>query len=231
MGDRLVASLPWDLHPVTDIIQLMAPVYKEKYHLESEQDGLRMATEDWEKDSDLFFHKAVRHALKIGVNAQLLMSIYNALHEKAQMAIRMVVEDVMAQIRPELELTYPDIVPNVERCHVIKWTIMYCTEREALLKALYEHEPPHLLRIYENILDFSWAARFLVKHGDPKKDMRAEVAELYMRDRSKFLSQCLNMRSYVRSVARAKQVSKQWCKTCKENPTEPYMFIPLLFSK
>ena len=87
------------------------------------------------------------------------------------------------------------------------------------------------MRIYENILDHKENARFLVEHGDPKKDMRAEVAELYMRDRSKFLSQCLTLRSYVRSVARAKQVSKQWCETCKENPTEPYMFIAQLFSK
>jgi hypothetical protein len=223
--------------PNRAIIQIMGAVYKIDYDLESDEDGLRMATEDWEKSRDFFFHKAVRHALDRGTNARLLMSIFDALHEKAQMAIRMVVEDVMAQIRPELELTYPDIVSNVERCHVIKWTIMYCTERDVLLKALYEHDPLddwdrwiHLVRIYENIWDH-WGARFLVEHGDPKKDMRAEVAELYMRGRRNFLSQCLAVRSYAYSVTRAKQVNKHWCKTCKENPTEPYMFIPLLFSK
>lgn len=225
------------LWSVTDIVQIMGAVYKTDYDLESDGHGLRMATEDWEKERDFFFHKAVRHALDRGTNARLLMSIFDALHEKAQMAIRMAVEDVMAQIRPELEL-HPDIAPNVERCHVIKWTIMYCTERDALLRALYEHDPlddwdrwVHLVRIYENILDQKENARFLVEHGDPKKDMRAEVAELYMRNRCEFLMQCLTVRSYVRSVARAKQVNKHWRKTCKENPTEPYMFIPLLFSK
>ena len=143
------------LWSVDEIVQIMGAVYKTDYDLESDGHGLRMATEDWENNRDFFFHKAVRHALKRGTNARLLMSIFEALHEKAQMAIRMAAEDVMEGIRPELEM-HPDLAPHLLRCHVIKWTIMYCSERDALLRALYEHDPldeVHLVLIYENILD------------------------------------------------------------------------------
>ena len=40
------------LWSVNDIVQIMGAVYRTDYDLESDGHGLRMATEDWEKDKD-----------------------------------------------------------------------------------------------------------------------------------------------------------------------------------
>jgi len=80
-----------------------------------------------------------------------------------------------------------------------------------------------LAQIYENIPGDK--ARFLVEHGDKSK---ADVAELYLKDRAEFRLRYDIVYAYAQSVARARQVSKHWHAVCEETLKEPYRFITFL---
>jgi hypothetical protein len=61
---------------VRAIIQIMAQVWKSEIDLESDEEGLRVATEIYMDDPKFFCHKAARHALSGVFDKHLLALIY-----------------------------------------------------------------------------------------------------------------------------------------------------------
>jgi len=208
---------------VKAVIQPLAPVFMATFEeLVSNEHGLFMAASMYMDDPRFFYDIAAKQA-RSNFGPEYMLDIYCSLDAAQKMAIEFVVENKMLPIRDEVNIF---IGAAAERAHRCKWTYEYCTNFEAFLSEFYDLAPrvvvraSYLTQIYNQIPGDK--ARFLAEHGDKSK---ADITELYLKDRAKFELQYDVVYAYAQSMARARQVSKHWRSVCNENTEEPYMCI------